>query len=131
MNSLYFDGGASPFGSACAIHITSGNQSLITKSYYLGMSPTSNEAEYCGLLFGMKKCIEFGITDITVRGDSLLVINQMKGLWKVRAAHLKHLNYLCSTYQSLFNNITYEWIPREDNTVTDKLIKKLIVFPKI
>ncbi|MGL6343117.1 MAG: reverse transcriptase-like protein, partial [Waterburya sp.] len=48
-------------------------------SQYLGEKKTNNQAEYGGLLLGLRKALELEITHLVVFGDSQLIINQVNG----------------------------------------------------
>ena len=52
---------------------------------------TNNYAEYQALLAGIKICIKYNIQEVNVYGDSKLVIEQVKGNWKVKSDALKPL----------------------------------------
>jgi ribonuclease HI len=67
-------------------------------SEYLGEKKTNNQAEYGGLLLGLRKAFELGITHLKVYGDSQLVINQVKGDY---ACHNEGLYPLYSQARSL------------------------------
>lgn len=71
---------------------------------FIGDKNTNNEAEYIGLIIGLEEAINMGIQELYVEGDSLLVIKQMKGEYKVKAENLYKLyekaktgnaNYIC------------------------------------
>ena len=49
---------------------------------------TNNVAEYSGLVAGLAACLETGVKDVHVKGDSKLVINQVNGQWKVKNENL-------------------------------------------
>ncbi len=51
--------------------------------------------------------------------DSLLVINQMKGIFKVRNRDLWPLNEKAKEYTSSFKSITFQHVPRELNKLAD------------
>lgn len=119
----WFDGGSSknpgPGAFAWAIetadHVT-----------YTGMRPlgvvTNNFAEYSGLIALLERVRELGIKKIEIRGDSNLVIEQMKGNWKVKNAELKPLHAKASELASGLD-VNYVWIPREDNERCDAAVK--------
>ena len=44
---------------------------------------TNNEAEYEALIAGLELAIKMGIQDIRILGDSQLLINQVKGDYKI------------------------------------------------
>ena len=49
---------------------------------------TNNVAEYKALIGGLEMAKENSITKINVQGDSQLIINQMTGVYKVKAENL-------------------------------------------
>ena len=87
---------------------------------------TNNEAEYMGLICGMKEAIEEGVRDLLVKGDSQLVIRQMTGENKVKSANLIPLHARAANLVTEFRNISFEYIPRAQNYVADKLAKSAI-----
>ena len=89
-------------------------------SRYLG-EQTNNYAECFAVILGIDEACRRKIKDLEVEGDSMLVINQLKGKWKVNNKDLKTL-YL-SIHQTLkqFNNITYKHIYRNNNKRADEL----------
>ena len=61
---------------------------------------------------------------ITISGDSQLVINQLRRNWKVKNLTLVPLYQNTKSLISKFEDITIEWIPREENVEADKLTNK-------
>lgn len=45
---------------------------------------TNNEAEYQALISGLRTALNMSVDDITARGDSQLVVDQVRGEWKAR-----------------------------------------------
>lgn len=91
---LFTDGGSrgNPGDSAYAYIIRDQEGREITSgSNYLGVM-TNNEAEYHGLLAGLKEVQSRGGTEVEVFMDSELVIKQLKGQYRVKAANLAPLN---------------------------------------
>ncbi|CAN0043537.1 unnamed protein product, partial [Discosporangium mesarthrocarpum] len=92
---VYFDGGSrgNPGSSGAGSSITDADGIEIWSGYkYLGRNKTNNEAEYWGLILGLEAALKLGIGTVIVRGDSKLVIEQMKGNWQVKAPNLQELN---------------------------------------
>jgi len=120
MTSLFFDGSShtNPGKSGAGIYIKELN---IKKSKYLGPMFTNNEAEYMALIFGLEEAKLNGIKELNVYGDSKLVIMQSQGLWKINHDHLRKLNNEVRNLSSSFTKITFNHIPREENTIADKL----------
>jgi len=124
--TLYFDGGSrgNPgiAGSGSFIANIRGNE-VWADSYFIGRNNTNNEAEYTGLLRGLQhlaKIVQTGHT-ITVRGDSELVIKQMRGEYKVSSPNLKPLWKECQRIANTLPHIVYEHVPRAANAKADAL----------
>jgi len=62
-----------------------------TASQYLGENCTNNEAEYHGLVVGLQEARQKGVPGVVVHGDSQLVIEQLRGNYRVQAENLKPL----------------------------------------
>ena len=86
---------------------------------------SNNVAEYGALEYCLNKLIEMGLQDheIEIRGDSKLVIQQMSGKWKMKGG--MYLNYAraCKGLLPNFSNLSFRWIPREQNHEADILSK--------
>jgi probable phosphoglycerate mutase len=70
---------------------------------------------------GLEYCISNGITELQVFGDSKLVIEQMKGNWKMKKG--LYLPFAEATKELVgeYTKIDFEWIRREENTTADAL----------
>ena len=88
---------------------------------FIGENNSNNYAEYSGLIIGLKKAKECGIKSILVEGDSLLVINQMKGLYKCKSDNLIHLYNLAKELEKSFDHIEYNHVMRNMNKRADYL----------
>lgn len=82
-----------------------------------GRSMTSNEAEYRTLIAALaslaEQCPDPAAARVEVQGDSQLVIRQLGGEWKVRAANLQPLWEAARTAAGAFAEVRYTWQPRE------------------
>jgi ribonuclease HI len=87
---------------------------------------TNNEAEYMAVIEGLQHAFNLGWKDFCIQGDSQLVINQLKGLWAVKADNLKRLNILAKEIIKKFDNIKLEWIKREMNSKADEMASKAL-----
>jgi ribonuclease HI len=130
MRKIQFDGAAVPNPGNIGIGVVLiENNSIIEKiSQKLPDIGTNNIAEYTALLRGINKALELGWSNVIIEGDSMLVINQVNGKWKI---HKDHLRILCSNVQKeLLNFGSYQlnWIPREKNSIADELAVKAIGF---
>jgi ribonuclease H / adenosylcobalamin/alpha-ribazole phosphatase len=82
---------------------------------------TNNVAEYQGLIAGLTAARELGATDVAVRMDSKLVVEQMSGRWQIKHAAMKPLAAAAREVAASFDSITYTWIPRARNAHADRL----------
>jgi probable phosphoglycerate mutase len=90
---------------------------------------SNNHAEYAGLIAALKSVESFVNEDIVVKSDSKMLVNQMAGRWKVSKKAYRsgaEGNYVDRFLEARdvsrrFERITYEWIPRELNSLADAL----------
>lgn len=120
---LYFDGcskGNPGFAGAGAV-IYKNKEEIFARAYFVGKKETNNTAEYSGLIVGLTEAAKRNIKNITVKGDSQLVIKQMKGQYKVKADNMKQLYETAKNLEKLFDNIHYIHVYREYNKRADEL----------
>ncbi len=118
---IYTDGACSgnpgPMGIGFVIYIEDKEIFKFSKSIGKG---TNNIAEYAAVLEGVKKAIEIGAKGIVVRSDSQLVVQQLSGHYRIKEPHLRDLKSQIDLVTKDVN-ISYEYIPREENSVANDL----------
>jgi ribonuclease H / adenosylcobalamin/alpha-ribazole phosphatase len=123
---VWTDGGArgnpGPAGYG-AVVTTPGGQVLAEVAEGIGWA-TNNVAEYRGAIAGLQRAAELGARRVRVRADSLLVVNQQKGLWKVKNADLRPLSEEAKRLARSFDRVTWEHVPRERNRHADALANR-------
>jgi len=82
---------------------------------------TNNVAEYRALIAGLERAIELEADDLEVRLDSLLLVKQIEGEYRVKAAGLKPLHRRVMELLGQISGVTVVHVPREENTVADAL----------
>lgn len=82
---------------------------------------TNNVAEYRGLIAGLTEAASLGATEVDVLMDSKLVVEQMSGRWKVKHPDIAPLHRQAGSIAARFDRITYNWVPREQNSHADRL----------
>lgn len=87
---------------------------------------TVNEAEYSAVICGLAACIRLGLERITVRSDSQLVVNQLNGKWAVKAIHLRDYIEDVREAASQFEEVLFEWVPREQNQLADSITREIM-----
>jgi ribonuclease HI/pterin-4a-carbinolamine dehydratase len=118
---LYADGGSrgNPGPSASGYVLLDMNDTIIFKSgVYLGIT-TNNQAEYQALKFGLEEAKKLGVREVNVYMDSLLVINQMKGIFKVKNRDLWPIHEAIKELAKQFKKVVYTHVPRELNKLAD------------
>lgn len=93
---------------------------LAERSESLGVV-TNNVAEYRGLIAGLSAAAELGARRVSVRLDSKLIVEQMSGRWQVKHPDMRPLAREAAALRSRFDAVSFEWIPREQNTHADRL----------
>jgi len=121
---IYTDGWArfNPGPAGIGVFIADENGKPLERRHkYLGIA-TNNQAEYQWALHGIRRGIELGATEIELRMDSNLVIEQLSGNFKIKNPELK---IIFSEIQELLRNwtgkIQYIHIRRELNKEADRL----------
>lgn len=82
---------------------------------------TNNVAEYTAAIEGLRRAADIGATDVVLRSDSQLLINQITGVYKVRTEHLRPLHARVLEQARRFTRVRYEHVRREYNTEADRL----------
>ncbi|MET1033360.1 MAG: reverse transcriptase-like protein [Candidatus Saccharimonadales bacterium] len=118
---LYADGGSrgnpGPSASGFAVVDMDGNI-VVKKGVYLGVT-TNNQAEYQALRLGLKEAQGMGVRVVHVFLDSMLVVNQMKGIFQVKNRDLWPIYESIKQMLPNFQQVTFTHIPRELNKVAD------------
>jgi ribonuclease HI len=121
--TAYFDGGArgNPGPAGYGVHIVDDQGTVLAEiAEGIGVA-TNNVAEYKGLLAALQWAADQGVTALRVRGDSLLLVQQMRGNYRVKNAGLlplyRQARHLCAR----IGTVTFEHIPRERNREADRL----------
>lgn len=125
---LFADGGSrgNPGPSAAGYVLLDMDDNVVKKGgVYLGIT-TNNQAEYQALRQGLEAAKAVGAKDVEVYLDSMLVINQMKGIYKVKNRDLWPIHESLKEYLSQFGKVTFTHVPREFNTQADSMVNHIL-----
>lgn len=125
---LYTDGGSrgNPGPSAAAYVIITDKDDVVEKfGHYIGIT-TNNQAEYQALRHGLERVLKFNPKSVQVFMDSLLVINQINGLYKVKNRDLWPIYESINQLKSKFRKITFHHVPREFNKLADAEVNRIL-----
>ena len=126
MYELYFDGGSVPnpgVGGAGAVLYKDGTEAH-SISVFVGENETNNTCEYTGLIKGLELAIENKIRDLKIKGDSQLVIKQVKGEYQVKAENMKTLHKKANELLNMITSYEFIHVKREFNKKADELATK-------
>ncbi|MFF4355428.1 bifunctional RNase H/acid phosphatase [Streptomyces sp. NPDC001604] len=113
-------GNPGPAGYGSVVLDAATGETLVEAAEYIGVA-TNNVAEYRGLLAGLRAAHELDPSaKVRVRMDSKLVVEQMSGRWKIKHPDMKPLATVAARVFPP-DQVTYEWIPREQNKHADRL----------
>lgn len=125
---LYADGGSrgNPGPSASGYVLYDMDDNVVVKTgIYIGIT-TNNQAEYLALKYGLEEAIKLQAEQVQVYLDSLLVINQMKGIYKVKNRDLWPIYESIKQLTKHFKHITFTHVPREMNKAADAMVNEAL-----
>lgn len=118
---IVFDGGSlrNPGDGYGSYRLTVSDQAPRIERRVFGRA-TNNEAEYMALIAGLEdavRTLEAAGVDpqqarLHVRGDSQLVLEQVRGRWKVKTPHLQTLRDGAAALVARFGRSELTWHPR-------------------
>ena len=119
---MRFDGASrgNPGKAGAGAVIYENDKEIWTTSRYLGIQ-TNNYAECFAMVLGIEEAYNRGIRNLLVEGDSMLIINQLKGKWQIKNKDLKMLHLSIDLILKSFNSIIYNHIYRNFNSRADEL----------
>ena len=124
--SLFIDGAADLHTKTAGIggvFLGENNIELYRFFEYLN-DATNNEAEYSALIRGLEIGLELNIRKIKIYADSELVVKQVNGEYKVKHERMKPLHQKTIVLLRQYSNWSLQHVPRDDNTIADKLSKE-------
>ena len=125
---VYSDGGSrgNPGPSASGFIIMDGQEHVIHEGgMYLGIT-TNNQAEYHGVRLGLEKAVEMGAKTIDFRIDSMLVVNQMNGIYTIKNRELWPIHERIKELVTKFEKVSFTHVKREFNQLADGMVNKIL-----
>ena len=83
-------------------------------------------AEYRALLLGMELAKELGAEEVELVADSLLIVEQVRGNWKVKQSHLRRLREQVVRGLEGFGSWSIRHVKRGDNERPDELLNEAL-----
>lgn len=125
---LFTDGGSrgNPGPSALGYVILDNDDREVKKeSEYLGIT-TNNQAEYQGLVAGLKDSLDHGVKKLEVYMDSELIIKQLNGEYKVKNQDLLPIYNKAKELAKKFDSIEFSHVPRALNKIADGMVNECL-----
>jgi ribonuclease HI len=99
---------------------------IASATQYLGEKETNNSAEYRGLLLALQLARQHDATRVHIHMDSELVVRQMQGRYRVKAANLRVLYEQAKQACAEMDHVAFSHVRREDNSAADALANQAI-----
>jgi ribonuclease HI len=119
----YIDGGArgNPGPAGYGVRVERPDGTLVEEFRESIGVATNNVAEYRGLLAALEWAKAHNCRRVRVRSDSLLLVQQMLGNYKVKNPGLQPLHARARLLVHELGRVAFEHVPRESNTHADRL----------
>jgi hypothetical protein len=119
---MLFDGASSKEGAGVGVVFVSPAQENTSLSYKLKFEATNNVAEYEALFLGLRDAKDMGIEEISLFGDSEMIIQQIRNIYQDKHPRLRsYKNEVWDLIDSFFLALNISFIPRGETTVDDSL----------
>ncbi|MDQ2049634.1 ribonuclease HI [Natronolimnohabitans sp. A-GB9] len=124
---VYFDGGSrgNPGPAAIGWVIVTGDGIVAENGETIGTA-TNNQAEYEALIAGLEAARDYGYDEVHVRGDSELIVKQVRGEYDTNNPELRAKRVTVHELLSNFDEWTLEYVPREVNDRADGLVNEAL-----
>ncbi|WP_135364138.1 ribonuclease HI [Halosimplex halophilum] len=124
---VYFDGACrgNPGPSAVGWVVVSGDGIVAEGGHTIGRA-TNNQAEYEALIEGLRVASDYGFDEVDVRGDSELIVKQVRGEWDTNDPDLREYRVTVRELLTGFEEWSLEHVPREINDRADELANEAL-----
>lgn len=124
---VYVDGAArgNPGPAAIGWVIVTGDGIVAEGGERIGRA-TNNQAEYEALIAGLEAAREYGYDEVQVRGDSELIVKQIRGEYDTNNPQLREKRVRALEVLSSFERWSIEHVPREVNDRADDLANEAL-----
>jgi ribonuclease HI len=131
---VYTDGASRGNPGPASIGVIINNaKGQVLKEYSKAIGKTTNnEAEYQAAIFALKKIKAlFGKKkvkdyDVLIKSDSQLLVSQLTGKYKIKESNIQKLFIQAWNLMIDFGKVDFEYIPREQNKLADRLANEAL-----
>jgi ribonuclease HI len=122
--TLFFDGSSRNQAAGAGVLLLAPQGDQLKYMVHLEFKATNNMAEYEALLFGLSTTLSLGVRQLLVKGDSQLIIKQVRGECRCNDPQLVAYLLCARKMEKEFEVLDLQHIPRTENTVADDLSAK-------
>lgn len=126
--TIFTDGGSrgNPGPSAAGYVIVDASKQVIDQGgEYLGIT-TNSQAEYQAVRLGLERAHTLGLSSVEFKIDSMMVVNQMNGVYKVKNRELWPIHERIRALANTFEYVRFTHVKREFNTLADGMANKIL-----
>jgi ribonuclease HI len=116
---LFFYGWACREGQGIGVVLVSPRGAIFETSAHSEYFWTNNQAKYEAILLGLQILSSMGVKHVEAFGDSLLVVQQVSGIYQCFDGSLNAYLDKCMEIIASFSDFTVQHVSRDENTVTN------------
>jgi ribonuclease HI len=120
----FFDGSSRKRGAGVGVLLLTPDGEQFKYMVHLYFKATNNMTEYVAFMFGLSTALSLGVQQLLVKGDSQLVIKQVKGEYSCNDPKLATYLFYAQKLEKDFEVLDLQHIPHANNIVTDELLTK-------
>ena len=121
--TIQTDGSSVQGRGRVGVVITTPDGEILKCGVQLKFPATNNEAEYEGILTGLRLGKVLGVKNLLVQNDSKLVIRQIKGKYEAKEERMGKYLRLTKHLTQEFDKVEFVQVPRSQNMVADEILK--------
>ena len=124
---VYFDGASrgNPGPAAVGWVIVTSDGIAAEGSERIGRM-TNNQAEYEALIRALEAAVDYGFEELRIKGDSQLVVKQVRGEWDVNDPTLREKRIRARELLSQVDEWSIDHVPRDINDRADELANEAL-----
>ena len=122
----YIDGAArnNPGPAGAGVYVEPDGERPAEEIFEALGSTTNNVAEYRALILALRRAEELDAKEVEIFSDSRLLVEQVQGNFRVKAAHLKPLLSEAVLRAKRFRRFSISHVRRENNVNADRLANR-------
>lgn len=125
---IYTDGASrgNPGPAALGLQVFNSEKNLIHEEGVYLKQGTNNFAEYSAVVYALELAVKNQVQELHLFSDSELLIQQLKGKYRVKSPNIKPLFQKCLTLIKSIPKTHFQHIPREQNVAADRLANRAL-----